>query len=128
MNRSKLLAVLAILVGNIIFVMAVIYYSFQPRWIASYIAVILLYATLYFHRSPDLPEGLRRRLAKAAVTLGLGLFLTAIFFYNFASGLQWWLAGVVWLGLAAAAHFLYDVIFEMEDDALVQLQGSRPPV
>ncbi|GJN35556.1 hypothetical protein PR202_gb24344 [Eleusine coracana subsp. coracana] len=123
MNRSKLLAVVALVLVNMAFIMAVTYNRFQPQWIATYIAVVLLYFALHFRRSTDLPEGLRRRFGKAAITLVL--FLTAMFFYNFASGLPWWVAGASWLGLVSAAYFFYGIVFFEDDEEEEAVLGAE---
>jgi hypothetical protein len=68
----------------------------DPLWMTTYLADVLLYTCLYFHRLRELHEGLRRRLRNAAVALAM--FLSAFFFYNLAAGMPspsgsfwlWW--------------------------------------
>ncbi|KAL6643731.1 hypothetical protein ACP70R_018497 [Stipagrostis hirtigluma subsp. patula] len=103
-----ILAMVAVGFLNFLFLMKLIADGFQPGWVALYAAVVLFYAALYFRRLRHLHTGLRRGLGYAAVALGA--FLSACFFYNFATGMMLTLAVGVWLWMAVAAYFLYLVI------------------
>lgn len=84
----------------------------EPLPVLSYVAFLLLYASLYLRRRVGVAPAramLRRGLGYAAV--GLAAFLSALFFYSsFVSAVPLPLAILGWLLLLPAAYCFYRLI------------------
>lgn len=110
MESTMVLSLVAVAFIHLLFAMAILQNGVvvDPLWMTTYLAVVLLYTCLYFHRLRELHAGLRRRLCNAAAALAM--LLSAFFFYNFAADMSWWTAVAVWLFLVVVAYLSYDVV------------------
>jgi hypothetical protein len=71
MESTLVLSLVAVAFIHLLFGMAILRKGVvDPLWITTYLPVVLLYASLYFHRL-ELHTGLRRRLRNAAVALAM---------------------------------------------------------
>jgi hypothetical protein len=127
MESTTVLSLLSVAFVHLLFGIAMFQKGVvDPLWMTTYLAVVLLYTCLYFHRLRELHEGLRCRLRNAAVALAM--FLSAFFFYNLAVGMSWWTAVDVWLFLVVVAYLSYDVAMLDPEPASEVTAATRPPI
>jgi hypothetical protein len=127
MESAMLLSLLSVAFVHPLFGIAMLQKGVvDPLWMTTYLAVVLLYTCLYFHRLRELHAGLRRRLRNAAVSLAM--FLSAFFFYNFAAGMSWWTAVAVWLFLVVVAYLSYDGVMLDPEPASEVTAATRLPI